>query len=83
LVTEVVKAGEMDKAIADLIAELKENSPTAMLMGIEAYEKIKKSASPEEHMQMKIYLMQLMQSENTREGLSAFKEKRKPNWKNE
>jgi enoyl-CoA hydratase/carnithine racemase len=80
LVTEVVKQGEMDKAISDLIAELKENSPTAMRMGIEAYEKIKKSASPEEHMQMKIYLMQLMQSKDTREGLAAFKEKRKPNW---
>jgi enoyl-CoA hydratase/carnithine racemase len=83
LVTEVVKAGEMETAMANLISELKENSPTAMRMGIEAYEKIKKSASPEEHLQMKIYLMQLMQSENTREGLAAFKEKRKPTWKNE
>lgn len=83
LVTEVINHGEMDKAIADLIAQLKENSPTAMRMGIEAYEKIKKSASPEEHTQMKIYLMQLMQTQDAREGLTAFKEKRKPTWKNE
>ena len=80
LVTEVIQQGEMDNAIANLIAELKENSPTAMRMGIEAYEKIKKAASPEEHMQMKIALMQLMQTKDAREGLTAFKEKRKPNW---
>jgi enoyl-CoA hydratase/carnithine racemase len=83
LVTEVIKLGEMDNAIADLIEELKQNSPTAMRMGIEAYEKIKKAASPEEHMQMKIALMQLMQTQDAREGLTAFKEKRKPIWKNE
>ncbi len=80
LVTEVIPQGKMDEAIAALIAELKENSPTAMRMGIEAYEKIKKSASPEEHQEMKNFLMRLMMSKDAQEGLTAFREKRKPNW---
>lgn len=80
LVTEIVKEGEMDKAIKALIEELKQNSPTAMRMGIEAYEKTKKSASPEQHMEMKVALMQLIQTKDAKEGLAAFKEKRKPNW---
>jgi enoyl-CoA hydratase/carnithine racemase len=80
LVTEVIPQGKMDDAIASLISELKENSPTAMRMGIEAYEKIKKSASPEEHQEMKNYLMRLMMSRDAQEGLTAFREKRKPSW---
>lgn len=81
LVTKVVPQGEMDNELNKLLSELKENSPTAMRMGIAAYEKIKKSASPEEHLAMKQMLGELLQTENAIEGLTAFREKRKPNWK--
>ncbi len=81
LVTQVVEPGKMDEAVSTLISELKENSPTAMLMGIAAYEKIKKSAGSEEHLAMKNMLGELLQSENAVEGLTAFREKRKPIWK--
>jgi enoyl-CoA hydratase/carnithine racemase len=81
LVSAVVEPGNMDNAINRLIEELKENSPTAMSMGIAAYEKIKKSASPEEHAAMKAMLGELLQTENAIEGLTAFREKRKPVWK--
>ncbi|MCG9910173.1 MAG: enoyl-CoA hydratase-related protein [Flavobacteriales bacterium] len=83
LVTQVIREGKMDEAMNALIAELKENSPTAMRMGIAAYEQIKKSASPEEHALMKGSLMQLLQTPNAMEGLTAFREKRKPNWKDD
>lgn len=81
LVTKVVAEGEMESELANLIEELKQNSPTAMQMGIAAYEKIKKSASPEEHEAMKAMLGTLLKTENAVEGLTAFKEKRKPIWK--
>jgi enoyl-CoA hydratase/carnithine racemase len=81
LVTTVVEPGKMEETLNSLISELKENSPTAMSMGIAAYEKIKKSASPEEHAAMKTMLGELLQTENAIEGLTAFREKRKPNWK--
>ncbi len=81
LVTEVVEEGKMDEKLNELIDELKQNSPTAMQMGITAYEAIKQSASPAQHAEMKILLGQLLQSENAIEGITAFKEKRKPNWK--
>ena len=81
LVTKVAQQGEMETELNKLLNELKENSPTAMHMGIAAYEKIKKSASPEEHLAMKQILGNLLQTENAIEGLAAFKEKRKPIWK--
>lgn len=81
LITEVVEHGQMDYAVNRLLNELAENSPTAMRMGIMAYEKIKKSASPEEHAAMKSMLGELLQTPNAIEGLAAFKEKRKPDWK--
>ncbi len=81
LVTQVVAPGEMETALNALIDELKQNSPNAMSMGIAAYERIKKSASPEEHAAMKTMLGELLQTENAVEGLAAFKEKRKPIWK--
>lgn len=81
LVTQVVEPGKMNEALASLISELKENSPTAMQMGIAAYEKIKRGASSEQHAEMKAMLGELLQSENAIEGLMAFREKRKPNWK--
>jgi len=83
LVTQVVAPGEMDAALETLLNELRENSPTAMRMGIMAYERIKKSASPEEHGLMKGMLMELLQSPNAMEGLTAFREKRKPEWRND
>lgn len=83
LVTQVVEEGNMDETLNALIAELKENSPTAMRMGIMAYERVKKSASPEEHASMKGLLMELLQTPNASEGLTAFREKRKPEWKDE
>lgn len=81
LVTEVVEEGKMEERLSALIDELKQNSPTAMQMGITAYEAIKQSASPAQHAEMKNLLGQLLQSENAIEGITAFKEKRKPNWK--
>lgn len=81
LVTKLVNAETMNNELQALITELKENSPTAMQMGIAAYEQIKKSASPEEHLKMKQMLGELLQTENAIEGLTAFREKRKPNWK--
>lgn len=81
LVTKVIVPGEMENELNNLIEELKQNSPTAMQMGIEAYEKIKKSASAEEHIAMKTILDKLLKSDNAIEGLAAFREKRKPVWK--
>lgn len=81
LVTEVVENGKMENRLAALINELKENSPTAMQMGIKAYELIKRGASSEQHTAMKAMLGELLQTENAIEGIMAFREKRKPNWK--
>ncbi len=81
LITKVASEQNINDELNALIAELKDNSPTAMMMGIAAYEKIKKSASADEHAEMKKMLGDLLQTENAIEGLTAFREKRKPVWK--
>jgi enoyl-CoA hydratase/carnithine racemase len=78
LVTHCVKKDAIDATIQEIISELKENSPTAIRMGLEAFDHIQPAA--EEHK----YLMQMLQktagTKDGMEGIMAFKEKRKPVW---
>ena len=80
LVTEVCPAEEVDAKVQEIIAELKENSPTAIRLGLEAYAQIRPSKNEQE------YLMQMfgkaIASKDGTEGLKAFREKRKPVWTN-
>ncbi len=81
LVTHVIEEGEMEKQADQLINDLKENSPSAIRLGLEAFRKIQKKEGQHE------YLMAMLQktvgSKDGQEGLTAFREKRKPNWTGE
>jgi len=83
LVNMVVEKGELDKAVDELVKTLSGNSGVVM-----QYAKMAMLASlnnPLEHAlrrSSEIYLNQLMQTEDSVEGLKAFLEKRKPVWKN-
>jgi len=82
LVNKVVPAGELVEAVDELVGKLKNLSPIvlklvrkAVYQGIDVdFEKALDSVTD-------IYLKQLMQTEDAVEGLKAFLEKRKPNWK--
>lgn len=78
LVTEVVPAEAIDAAVEKIIEELRENSPTAIQYGLEAYDALQPSAA--QHQYLHEMLLKTIQSNNGREGLKAFREKRKPNW---
>ena len=78
LVTEICPAENLDQQVQDIIKELKNNSPRAMSLGLEAYRHIR--PTKEEHQYLSMMLMKAIQSEDGREGLAAFREKRKPNW---
>jgi len=79
LVSSVVKKEEIENELEKIINELKQNSPSAIRHGLESYDKIQPSA--EEHKYLFDMLQKTIASDDGREGLKAFREKRKPNWK--
>ena len=78
LVSEVVSAQDIDEEVEKIISELKQNSPSAIRLGLESYDHIKPSAS--EHKYLFDMLQKTIASNDGREGLKAFREKRKPVW---
>lgn len=83
LVTEVVKDNEVDQKVESLIKDIKENSPTAIRMGLKAYSELNTKAKEDQHMYLKGMLMQTIQTKDAQEGILAFKEKRKAVWSGE
>ena len=81
LITEMVTADNIDATIENVIAELKQNSPTAIQKGLEAYDHI--YPSKEEHEYLMKMFMETVGSKDGQEGLKAFREKRPPVWTGE
>ncbi len=81
LVTEAVPRSVINERVEKIIEELKQNSPSAIRMGLESYDHIKSSAS--EHKYLFDMLTKTISSNDGREGLKAFREKRKPIWTGE
>lgn len=79
LVTEVVKEENINQTVTDIVTELKQNSPSAIRLGLKAYNHIVPSSSDQQY----LYDMfqETINSADGQEGLTAFKEKRKPEWK--
>jgi len=78
LISEEVEADKIEERTTELLNELKENSPTAIKLGLEAYAKI--TAKESQHNYLMQMFMQTISSKDGREGIKAFKEKRKANW---
>lgn len=78
LVTEVVSEEKINERVNSIINELKENSPSAIKYGLEAFDQIRPTA--DEHKYLFNMLMKTIATNDGQEGLRAFKEKRKPNW---
>ena len=81
LVSEVTDAANIDAAVQKIIDELKQNSPSAIRYGLEAYDKIQPTAA--EHKYLFDILQKTIGTKDGQEGLRAFREKRKPNWTGE
>ena len=59
------------------------NSPTAIRMGLQAYDHLGAKKNIEDHQYLKGMLMQTLQTKDAQEGIQAFREKRKPVWTGE
>lgn len=81
LVSEVVSAENLEATVNKLVEEIKEQSPTAIRLGLKAFHEMKSIKDDEKHKYLHAMLMQCLQSKDAAEGLAAFKEKRKPEWK--
>lgn len=82
LVTEVAKEGELEARVEEISGSLGENSKKVMELSKRAvYQSLGEPAGEALRGSSRLYLGELMKTEDATEGLSAFLEKRKPSWK--
>lgn len=81
LITEIADSGNMDEVINRIVEELKQNSPAAIRLGLEAYTRTIRDGA--DHNYLMGMLNQAITSKDGQEGLMAFIQKRKPVWTGE
>jgi enoyl-CoA hydratase/carnithine racemase len=81
LVSKAVSAEKLDEEVHALVNDIFQYSPSAIRLGLQAYDDLKKLSGADAHKHMKKMLGDALQTEDAAEGLMAFMEKRKPVWK--
>ncbi len=80
LVTQVVPAAELDAAVKSLLSDVLAQSPSAIRMGLEAWQGFRTLSYTQQHRYLQDMLAKTLQTRDAREGLAAFREKRQPVW---
>jgi enoyl-CoA hydratase/carnithine racemase len=80
LLTEVVPDDELDARVGELAGQLAKQSPNAMRMGLNAFNEQRKMSTEEALPYLREQLYAVLGSEDAKEGLAAFFEKREPRW---
>jgi methylglutaconyl-CoA hydratase len=83
IVSKVVKEEELAKAVDQLAQEIEDVAPMAIQKGLEAYHTALNLNQADKHSYLQAMLQDLLQSNDAKEGILAFKEKRKPLWNNQ
>jgi enoyl-CoA hydratase/carnithine racemase len=84
LLTNIVKnETELHQKTAEIVAEIFQNSPSAIRLGLKAYTEMQAISAHEKQTFLKNILAETIQTQDAQEGLKAFAEKRKAVWKNE
>lgn len=81
MVNRVVPHESLEKEVMDLAAELASRSPLAMSMGRESYYTSRDMEYTKAIKYLREMVPVLASSEDCQEGIAAFMEKRKPQWK--
>ncbi|SVB54618.1 uncharacterized protein METZ01_LOCUS207472 [marine metagenome] len=81
LINQSVPANKLDQTVNKLAAELANLAPRTMQFGLKAYEKQDALAFDEALPYLQEQIAECFQGEDAKEGIAAFLEKRKPNWK--
>jgi cyclohexa-1,5-dienecarbonyl-CoA hydratase len=83
LVSYVVESGELESKLQEILARLRELSAPALEMARRAMDAARGRPFLEALERAEdIYLNELMKTEDAHEGVNAFMEKRKPEWRN-
>ncbi len=80
LITELVKDEDLDYKVDLLSESISKNSPTAIRMGLKALQDMKTVPENEQHKFLHKRLMEVVATNDAQEGMTAFKQKRKPIW---
>lgn len=81
LVSQLAQDGKLDEEVNTLVQEILQFSPSAIRLGIEAYDTLINTPPDNPHSYLKQMLGECIQTEDAAEGMRAFIEKRKPIWK--
>ena len=81
LINESVVTNELDKRVNELAKELANLAPGTMQFGLEAYEKQDALEFDKALPYLQKQIAKCFEGEDAKEGIAAFLEKRKPNWK--
>ena len=72
---------DRDKRVSELAEELASLAPETMQFGLEAYEKQDALEFDEALPYLQKQIAKCFEGDDAKEGIAAFLEKRKPNWK--
>lgn len=81
IISVVVPFSELDEAVNSLVADILDQSPTAIRYGLQAFHELEDIPQKDHHKYLHSMLKKVLQTEDAMEGLAAFREKRKPVWK--
>ncbi len=79
LISKISTKDNIDLIVSNWLNEVVSNSPIAIKYGLEAFDKINSSESNHKYLLKMLELV--LNSVDAKEGITAFKEKRNPNWK--
>ncbi len=81
LVSETVDADDLKDSVELLAGTVVANAPLAINRGIKAFASYKQVPAMDQHRFLQQQLAKILASEDSLEGIAAFKEKRVPQWK--
>ena len=81
LISKTVEPQNLNQEVQQLVDELFQYSPSAIRLGLEAFDKLKTIPESERQSFLKGMLGECIQTQDAAEGITAFIEKRKPIWK--
>jgi enoyl-CoA hydratase/carnithine racemase len=79
-VNQVVPAADLDAAVSELAATLASKSPTAMKLGRDSFYAVWDMAAADAFAVLHPMLSLVTGTDDAREGMAAFREKRPPEW---
>ena len=80
LITTSVPANILDDEVNKLTSVICSNSPAAIKCGLRTYDEMRTVPKENRHLYLKKMLNELLLCDDAKEGISAFREKRKPVW---